>query len=300
MVAGPRGGTRGLVVLVAMFWLAAIPGCAVRPAMLTMTDTQARHASGTILAGANGRPLTWEALVEDLATARVVYVGEIHTNPEHHAIQARLIRELARRHPDLMVGLEMFDHRYDPVLARWSAGTLDGEAFVAASHWYARCVGWQFDFDLYAPVFEAVRELGLPMVGLNAPFHLPPKIAAGGLASLLPEERRLLPDSIDLGDAEHRAHVEPTFRQHPFQRPVEFEHFYEAQCTWEDTMADAIARKIGSRSMVVLCGNGHIVRKFGIPNRALRRNGLDFRTVYLAPVGTRAEGRDADYIWATP
>jgi uncharacterized iron-regulated protein len=300
MSAGSWGVERGLVVLAVMLWLAAGPGCAVGPSKLTMTDTQDRHAAGTILSGADGQSLTWEALVEDLTAARIVYVGENHTNPEHHVIQARLIREVARRHPDLMVGLEMFDHRYDPVLARWSAGALEREAFVAESHWYARCGGWQFDFDLYAPVFEVIRELGLTAVGLNAPFHLPPKISAAGLASLLPDERRLLPEAIDLGDADHRAYVEQTFRQHPFRRPTDFDRFYEAQCTWEDTMAEAVSRKIGVRHMLVLCGNGHIVRKFGIPNRAFRRNGMDFRTVFLAPVGTSAEGRDADYIWATP
>jgi uncharacterized iron-regulated protein len=52
--------------------------------------------------------------------------------------------------------------------------------------------------------------------------------------------------------------------------------------------------------MVVLAGNGHIIRKFGIPNRAFARKGAPFKTVYLASVGSQAETSWADYLWVTP
>jgi uncharacterized iron-regulated protein len=52
--------------------------------------------------------------------------------------------------------------------------------------------------------------------------------------------------------------------------------------------------------MVVLVGNGHIIYKFGVPNRAYKRNGAPFKTIYLAPVGGEAELSWADYLWVTP
>ena len=52
--------------------------------------------------------------------------------------------------------------------------------------------------------------------------------------------------------------------------------------------------------MVVLVGNGHIIQKFGIPNRAFARNPAAFKTIYLAPVGGEAELSWADYLWVTP
>jgi hypothetical protein len=52
--------------------------------------------------------------------------------------------------------------------------------------------------------------------------------------------------------------------------------------------------------MVVLAGNGHIIRKFGIPNRAFARTGAPFNTIYLAPVGAEADLSWADYLWVTP
>ena len=91
--------------------------------------------------------------MDDLAGVRVVYVGESHTNTHHHLIQKRLIETLHQQHPNLTVGMEMFDHRYDPVLTRWSAGELNREEFIEKTHWYVRKSGWGYNFDLYAPIF---------------------------------------------------------------------------------------------------------------------------------------------------
>jgi uncharacterized iron-regulated protein len=79
----------------------------------------------------------------------------------------------------------------------------------------------------------------------------------------------------------------------------DFESFYQAQCAWDDGMAESIARHIGDSNMVVLAGNGHIYRKFGIPERAYRRTRLAYKTVYTAPVDTEATLADGDFIWVT-
>ncbi len=65
-------------------------------------------------------------------------------------------------------------------------------------------------------------------------------------------------------------------------------------------MAASIARNLGDRSMVVLAGNGHIVHKFGIPERAFNLTGASYRTVYLAPAGETVDLSYGDYIWVTP
>jgi uncharacterized iron-regulated protein len=109
-----------------------------------------------------------------------------------------------------------------------------------------------------------------------------------------------LPADIDTLDPAHRAYLEPIFQRHNFNGQMKFDYFYEAQCLWEDAMAESIARNLGGRSMVVLAGNGHIIYKFGIPYRASRRTGVPFRTIYLTPMDRGFESDTADYIWITP
>jgi len=267
---------------------------------LTVQDTGQTYPVNTIIAARTGKPVDYETMLGDLAEVRIVFIGEIHNQPSHHQIQVRLIDSLHRRHSSLTVGMEMFDHRYDPVLALWSRGEVGRDDFIARCHWYVRDSGWGFPFDLYAPIFDNVRDNHLRLVGLNVPFWIPPKISASGLAYLLPDERRLVAESIDLTNAAHRAYVKEAYVQGHAHSDMSFEHFYEAQCAWEDTMAESIARKLGNDPMVVIIGNGHIVRRFGVPDRTFARNGQPSRTVYLAPVGSSVDLDYADYIWVTP
>jgi len=270
------------------------------PNKLTIKNTGETFHVDTIISARTGQPVTFEAMLEDLAAVRVIYVGETHTNRHHHLIQKRLIEALAEQHPDLTVGMEMFDYRYDPVLAEWSAGELDRKAFIEKTHWYVRQSGWGYNFELYAPIFEIIQAKGLRLVGLNVPGWIPAKISAGGLANLLPDERRRLAAEIDTGNEDHRAYVEAIFNDNPHHQIKSFENFYEAQCAWEDTMAESIARKLAAGPMVVMIGNGHIQYKYGVPNRAYERNPAPFRTVYLASIGSEVDLDVADYIWVTP
>ncbi|WP_372684034.1 ChaN family lipoprotein [Desulfosarcina sp.] len=267
------------------------------PKTLSIKDNPTRLMEHTILKTDTLSVLSRERLIADLADARVVYVGESHTNPHHHAIQLEVIQGLVQTNPHLTIGMEMFDHTYQPVLDKWTAGELDQTDFIEKTHCYAN---WRFDFDLYRDILEYAKEKGLRIIALNVPFFIPSRIRVGGLASLSEADRMHLPDTIDTTDADHRAYLEEIFNMHAFSGREAFDFFYEAQCTWEDAMAEAVAEHLGSGKMVVLAGNGHIIRKFGIPDRAFARSNAPFKTVYLAPVGEEAELSWADYLWVTP
>ncbi len=278
-------------------------GCAVAPVTpvnLTIKDTDREFAVDTIISTQTRSAVSFGEMLTDLEQVRVVFVGEVHDIAAHHEIQARIVKALHDRHPDLTVGMEMFDHRYDPVLAQWRAGELDREAFIQKTHWYVRRAGWGFDFGLYAPIFETIRDNNIRLVGLNVPGWIPSKISRSGLDNLLPDERKLVARNIDTQNVEHRAYVEGVFNTNPHHQIASFDFFYEAQCAWEDTMAQSIVAKMGATPMVVLIGNGHIIRKFGVPNRVYKRNQASFRTVYLASAGSEVAWDYADYIWVTP
>jgi len=78
---------------------------------------------------------------------------------------------------------------------------------------------------------------------------------------------------------------------------VRFEDFYMAQCVWEEVMAESVAGSLGDGRLVVLAGNGHIQYKYGIPERAFKRNGAAYRTIYQASPGEEADPSIADYIF---
>jgi uncharacterized iron-regulated protein len=274
-----------------------IGGCAVPRKSLQLPAEETRFAQGNIIATASAKAIAFEDLIEQLSKANVVFVGERHTSKEDHEIQLRILTALVARGSRVKVGMEMFDHTYQRVLDQWSAGQLNSQRFLELTHWYAN---WRYDYDLYRPILAYVQQKKLPLVGLNLPFNLPPKISIGGLDSLRPAERALIAADIDTGDADHRAYLKQVFDQHHLKGRDNFEYFYMAQCAWEDTMAAQIAAHLDDGDlMVVIIGNGHIQKRYGVPNRTDRRTRKPSLTVYTAPAGGEADRSDADFIWVT-
>lgn len=273
--------------------------CGAKPVLVNIRGYEQAVPVDTILDTAAGRTIAFEDLIDQLARVQVVYVGERHTLPAHHTFQRRVIEALVQRGTLKQVGMEMFDHTYQAKLDKWVEGQWDWPEFLRQTHWYAN---WGFDDSLYHEILESVRMHKLRLVGLNIPFCLPPKIATGGLASLSDREKALLPEKIDTGNPDHRDYVHTIYARHGNMlkgRDV-FEYFYEAQCAWEDGMASAVAGHCADGQMVALAGNGHIIRKFGIPDRAHRRKAVPFLTVYLAQPGEEIATGDADFIWIAP
>ncbi len=278
-----------------LIWI-IIGGCTVKPSLLEIEGHGSPLTPGTILDTAQDRLINFDQLVQRLSQARVIYVGERHTAVAHHKAQLQIIQALTEKKGHLQVGMEMFDHTYQHKLDQWSAGKMQWPKFLKQVHWYAN---WRFDDNLYKDILVYIQTHHLKLVGINIPFNLPPKIAVGGLDSLSESERALLPKTIDTTQADHRSYVEKVFKSHHIQGRRDFEDFYAAQCAWEDGMAHTIANHTTTATMVVVVGNGHIVRKFGVPNRAFVRNPAPFMTVYLATPHMTVERQDADFIWVT-
>lgn len=226
-----------------------------------------------------GREASFEAMVNDSMGARAVYVGEEHDRPEHHELQAAVVRALHRRDRSLAIGMEMFQRPFQAALDDWVAGRIDEEELLARTEWEER---WGFGFEMYRPILEHAREHRIPVVALNAPREVTRAIARGGLEALTVEQRATLPE-LDLDDARHRALVEEALAGHHGMDETTLERFYTAQVVWDETMAEAVAETLAApdapRRMVVLAGGMHVREGRGIPQRAARRGAEPMRIV---------------------
>src|SRR5512138_1664306 len=96
-----RAGTLALLVLVAAGCRPTAPATAYQ---LALGPAGQRHRlvtlrPGDLRATAPDRRIGFAALVDRLARARVVLIGEVHDRIEAHLAQARILEALARRAP---------------------------------------------------------------------------------------------------------------------------------------------------------------------------------------------------------
>jgi uncharacterized iron-regulated protein len=274
-------------------------------------STGGAPAAGGILDARRGRSVDFEDMVDDLAGVRVVYVGESHTNPEHHEIQRRILEALSLRRPHLMVGMEMLQRPYQPTLDRWSAGEMEEGEFLREANWYGQWSDWR----LYAPILRLARDRRIRVVGLNVDRAVIREVNRSGVDGLPPWMRVQIPPTIDTSVSAHRKAIHEVFFGHPgMDRAPDaegmFQRFYEAQCTWDEVMAESTVRALAhapaDAAIVVLAGAMHVKGFQAIPERARRRNGLDYRVVLPLERDefpdhgiTTGMGRPADYVIAT-
>jgi len=253
--------------------------------------------------------IDFDTLIKELKDIPAIYVGETYQLEAHHKAQAEVLQAIYNQSPSVALGMEMFQQPYQKYLDEYLTGKITERMMLEKTEYTKR---WGFDWLMYRPLVNFARENGLKVIALNVPAEISEKVILNGLKSLAAEERTTLPEEIDTTNTRHRAYIREVFDTNPMiNQRLNFENFYEAQCVWEDGMADCIARYLkenpGNR-LVVTVGSGHIVYGFGIPQRAAKRSGKSYRSIMMLALdriptiiseATDGANLPAHYFWFT-
>jgi hypothetical protein len=85
------------------------------------------------------------------------------------------------------------------------------------------------------------------------------------------------------------------YKSHHGGSAKDFENFYQAQCLWDEAMAETLSRFLLSaegrgKTVLVIAGSGHVAFDFGIPKRLHRRTPLHYKTIILKEWKKNFEG----------
>jgi uncharacterized iron-regulated protein len=147
----------------------------------------------------NGTPASLDDIVRAMDDVDAVLVGEVHTDPVGHWIEAELVRRaLAAAHLGAETGarrrvalsLEMFERDVQWIVDEYLAGLITESQFTAAAR------PWEHYDEDYRPLVEAAKEVGIPVIAANAPRRYVNRVSRLGPDALLdlpPRARSLLP-----------------------------------------------------------------------------------------------------------
>jgi uncharacterized iron-regulated protein len=255
-----------------------------------LKDKAMEIGTGAIMAGASGKPVGFERMINEMMGARIVHVGETHNSLPMHEIQFQVIRALHAKDRHLAIGLEMVPVTLQEALNKWTAGILTKDEFIREIRWY---VTWNFNFGYYEKIFDFAREHRLPIYALNAPREVINKVRMRGWDALSEQEKAFFPGPPDLTNQDHRTLLRTIFESEDIPEAMKgpgldkmFEGLYRGQSAWDEVMGANAARaaEAEGRRVVVCVGSGHLLYNLGLNRRAHERSRLPFKTVIAVEV----------------
>ncbi len=259
------------------------------------------------LAAGSARALSFDEVVDKLAGADVVVLGELHDSGPGHAAQLALTRALLERAGGGAIAMEQFERDVQDVVDDYVAGRIDRDGLAAARPWS------NHDAHYHATL-ELARELDVRVLAANAPREHATRVGRGG-ADLL-ESSVFAPRWVELSDPEYRQRFDAALGGgggggHGAGGGLDeatLQRFFAAQVLRDASMAETVVDHIargGARPVVLWCGRFHSDYGLGTVSRiGTRRPDLAVVVVSMergdAALAARAEPPPGAVIIAVP
>lgn len=221
------------------------------------------------LKATQGNVLTLEQALALVADADIVLVGELHTHPAVHLLQARMLAGLAADGRPLVLSMEQFSRAAQPVLDAYLAGRIGEAALIRDGN------AWPNYQSDYRPLVEFAKAHHLPAIAANAPKPLVSCVGQEGPAWLdqLPAPRRSqLARTLTLGDDPYRQKFMASLHHGDADSNA---RRFAAQTSWDDTMAESMVDYLRShpgQRIMHIAGNFHVEGGLGLASRIASRN----------------------------
>jgi uncharacterized iron-regulated protein len=237
------------------------------------------------------------------ARSRFVLLGERHGNPEHHALQARLVTAAAAGGRALAVVAEQLDFAQQAAIDACVAGCTEFGTELGARVGWER-TGWP-PYVLYAPVFEAAHRAGATVLAGNPSAARIRALSRGEPAA--PDEGWAAAAREPLSAAGRERLVQDLVDGHCGHLPAErTEPLVHAQRLRDAAMAATLLRGAAAgadRAGVLIAGNGHARRDYGVPTLLGDTSALVIGFMEVAAnersAANYAEPGAFDYLWFT-
>ena len=278
-----------VVLLSCLMLLAACQGRPMLPLPVPLAPLGHEHADlGRIVDLASGRTIDPEQLLDRLALAERVLVGEQHDNPDHHALQLWLLRELSRLRPQGSVLMEMLNPDQQNKVDQARTAARAGQAITDPFDTLAWQPGW--DWSLYGPLVMHQLRQPYPLLAANLDraeimqIYRQRPVLGGERSGAAEVQERLLADI-----RESHCGLLPD-SQLPAMLAVQQQR--------DRRMAEALLA--APQPSLLLAGAFHVRKDLGVPLHLADLSAQAGSAVLiLAEVGRAVDATMADYVWFT-
>ena len=295
------------LILIVGYVALAVSGCSVTS--WKSTFGQHHPLSGRIWDVASARFIDRQSLITRLARADFLLLGERHDNPDHHLLQAEVLRSLIALGRRPAVGFEMFGLDDAKAITNHLArAPNDAAGLGRAVNWDKS--GWP-DWAMYQPIAEAALQARLQIVATNLPLATARKMNSDGLAALEPSVKYELGLERPLSDAMFATMATDIRDSHcGYASEESVNTMVGVQRARDAQMAQSLIAAGDPDGAILVAGAGHVRKDYGIPvYLAAKAGGKQVISIAFLEVDKQkseprnyalANGRlPFDYVWFT-
>lgn len=275
----------------ALLFCVFLAGCQNLPPLPTWQSPQGHeHADlGVIRDLHSGKTLTADELVERLASAPRVLVGEQHDNPDHHTLQLWLLQALEQKRGQGSLLMEMINPdqqaKVDQTRELVQAGKASGDLFAA--------LAWQknWEWSMYGPIVRHALVQPYPLLSAN--------LDRSEIMQIY-KERPALQGAVSTTSAVQAPLLEQIRESHCGLLPEsQLPSMLAVQQQRDRRMAQRLLA--APQPALLFAGAFHVRRDLGVPlHLADLGAGQSNLIVMLAEVGKVVPAEAADFVWYTP
>ena len=265
----------------------ALGGCqASLPALPAWQSSEGRtHPElGHIVELASGQLINPQQLVQRLAVAPRVLVGEKHDNPDHHALQLWLLRALQAQRAQGSLLLEMLQPEQQPLLDKLAGQPVPADL--------PKALDWQdgWDWQMYGPIVAEALQQRIPLLAAN--------LSPGEMRQAYRQPASLVGERSN-APAVKAALLQQVRAGHCGMLPdSQLPAMLAVQQQRDRRMAERLLA--APQPALLFAGAYHVRKDLGVPLHLadLGAQGSS-RVLLLAEAGEQVEAGQADYVWYT-
>lgn len=238
--------------------------------------------------------------IKILMNYKVIFIGEEHGDPVSHRAELTLLKGLAKRDPNLVLALEMFERDVQEILDAYLKRKLSKKSFLSQSR------PWPNYLEDYHPLIAFAKRKGIPVIAANIPRRASAAVAMADRISpdVVGEDRIYLPKAVHLKSKQYYKRFASSIEEMPPLTPMKslkVSGFFKAQVLKDAVMAASIEPFLNHR-ILFCCGHFHSDYHLGIPYQLQKNHPkLSIAVIAMAssvekiPMGDRS--KVADFIW---
>jgi len=236
--------------------------------VLANDDWQSAHFRnhqlvGKIFSKPDNQQLTLDQVKHRAAQAHFVLLGEIHTNPDHHRLQAEILQYMVDQGRRPAVVIEMITRAQQPILDFFAANPPDNVDDVADRLEWSKS-GWP-DFALYKPIFEIALKNKLALHAGNLEKSTVRRLGGRVGSRLSDDERSALGLSTPLEGEIGKSFLEDIAQAHCSMLPkTVLPLMADIQRARDHVMASALLNPANKDGAVLIAGAGHTRTDWGV------------------------------------